>query len=189
MRAPIIIRKKKHRILFKQAFKVLMLATILFLLSFILSKTHLFRINDVEIIVEETEGRIGNSVELLIYEKLDEDFFVYDGYNYYLFAKKKLIKSVKKDIWVDSVEIKTIFLNKLKIVIKERELFGSYCKGGNLCLIIDSNGQSFLETGVKLYREINVLDEINIGDNILDVEKFSKLSKIIKYLFRKRCAY
>ena len=142
-------------------------------------------------IVIAPESDINQTVraEMLAYAKrtLDERIYGVSGRTRYFFKKREfedLLRTVF--LQADTINVESDFLNKWRIIAKERISFGTYCQNEQ-CLIIDTKGVAFMETNITVGNTIIILDVLHIGDQVFGGDKsavtdFQKIPEIVLYL-------
>lgn len=110
----------------------------------------------------------------------DRVFFIFSRNNFWLFNQSALSRLVGQSYYLDKLEVKRIFPNKISVMIKERSAVVNWTVGG-ACLHLDNTGTAieFCDSTPGLP---NVFDSTNatytIGQTVIAVEALQKMLAI-----------
>ncbi len=129
--------------------------------------------------------------EMLAYAKrmLKKRVYGVSGKTRYFFKKQEfedLLRTTFLQADADTIRVESDFLNKWRIVAKERASFGTYCQGAR-CLIIDTKGVAFMETDITVGNTLVISDTVHLGSRVFSddesaVKDFQKIPEIVHYL-------
>lgn len=106
--------------------------------------------------------------------------------NFFLFPKNKVINKIKKEIpEIQEIVIDRKFPSKLIIKVKERKVFGIFCRAGeNYCFLMSEDGIIFKkrEKEEAIFFIENRNKKIEIGKEGIEKDKVEKISYLKKEL-------